>query len=194
MSRIVVTCESVLISFFSRIVDFGVSMVFETDDDSLGAGSYGTPAFMAPELYTKGNCSPHGFECDIYSLGVTLYSMVVGKLPFWDSSITELARSILEDEPIIPSQLSLELQNFLRSLLEKNPATRITIPEIWENPWISGSLNDYESTIEELENPSEYEIGNAFNAMKTWRSSANVLRAIGSSSSLLWSDSLISCF
>jgi serine/threonine protein kinase len=58
-----------------RIVDFGISTKYETKKKTSEEGTY---RFMAPEVFDK----KHGKECDIWSLGVTLYNLITAEYPF----------------------------------------------------------------------------------------------------------------
>lgn len=62
-----------------KIADFGVSVVIE-EDKALAVGTIGTPAYSAPEIWNRTEIHPE--LCDIYSLGATLYAMMVGKPPY----------------------------------------------------------------------------------------------------------------
>ncbi|PWN44449.1 kinase-like protein [Ceraceosorus guamensis] len=120
-----------------KIVDFGVSeMFFRPGDDTLRK-SAGSPAFMSPELCTAGHGDFHGRADDIWSTGVTLYCMVVGRLPFDKSQFFELYESIKNDEPEYPTHLSATLVDVLQRLFKKDPAKRITIAELRENDWVT---------------------------------------------------------
>ncbi|KAI8914823.1 kinase-like domain-containing protein [Powellomyces hirtus] len=119
-----------------KIVDFGVSEMFSPENDKIKT-SAGSPAFSAPEV-----CVPHHGDhsaraCDIWAMGVTLYCMVFGKLPFVGTSIIDLYESIRNDEPPIPKAASPSLKHLLLSLLEKDPAKRITMDQLRTDPWVT---------------------------------------------------------
>lgn len=101
-----------------KIVDFGVSEIF-TKDDEHHIKSAGSPAYMAPELLDSPfrcadtitvadtrlpieESSHHldGFACDMWSLGVTLYALATGSLPFHNSNVLDLFDSIQHDESV----------------------------------------------------------------------------------------------
>ena len=85
----------------------------------------GTPDYIAPELIRGGEVDQ---RADLYSLGVTLYEIVTGQLPFGDTSSIVLMRRHLEEQPDLPSQLVSHvpqgLQDLIMKLLEKEPANR----------------------------------------------------------------------
>jgi serine/threonine protein kinase len=68
-----------------KLVDFGVSEMFKGSNDSMHSTA-GTPAFMAPELCVAHPGAVSGKAADIWSMGVTLYCLVFGKLPFHDEN------------------------------------------------------------------------------------------------------------
>lgn len=80
-----------------KIVDFGVSEMFIKGDDALKSTA-GSPAFMPPEL-----CSAEqrehisGKAADIWSMGVTLYCLVHGRVPFSNENLLVLHEMILND-------------------------------------------------------------------------------------------------
>lgn len=77
-----------------KIVDFGVSEMFEKDSDMHTAKSAGSPAFMPPELCVVRHGAVSGKAADIWSMGVTLYCLRYGKIPFEKSGMLELYESI----------------------------------------------------------------------------------------------------
>ncbi|KAK0555945.1 hypothetical protein OC846_001497 [Tilletia horrida] len=120
-----------------KIVDFGVSEIFMKPDEEKMAKSAGTPAFMSPELCTAGSGDMHAMADDIWALGVTLYCMVMGRLPFEKSQILDLYECIKNDEPVYPSHLSPQLLDLLQGLLRKDPQTRYGIAEARAHPWVT---------------------------------------------------------
>jgi len=80
-----------------KIVDFGVSEMFTKDDDRLKS-SNGSPAFASPELSQAGISNVSGKAADIWAMGVTLYALVYGVLPFNNHNVLELYENIREHE------------------------------------------------------------------------------------------------
>uniref|UniRef100_A0A8C5DLQ5 calcium/calmodulin-dependent protein kinase n=1 Tax=Gouania willdenowi TaxID=441366 RepID=A0A8C5DLQ5_GOUWI len=121
-----------------KIADFGVSNQFE-GNDALLSGTAGTPAFMAPETLSDQRKSFSGKALDVWAMGVTLYCFVFGKCPFIDEYILALHNKIRSkpvDFPETP-KVSEELQTLLLRMLDKDPDTRITIPEIKTDQWVT---------------------------------------------------------
>ncbi|CAI5644506.1 calcium/calmodulin-dependent protein kinase kinase 1 isoform X2 [Oreochromis aureus] len=121
-----------------KIADFGVSNQFE-GNDALLSSTAGTPAFMAPETLSDTRKSFSGKALDVWAMGVTLYCFAFGKCPFIDEYILALHNKIRTKPVEFPEtpKTSEELQNLILQMLDKNPDTRITIPEIKMDPWVT---------------------------------------------------------
>lgn len=97
----------------------------------------GTPAYIAPEiLKDKGY---KGFGVDIWSLGVCLYAMLYGTVPFKANNMNDLnslilkAKYSLKDEKV---EISDDAKNLIKLLLEPDPKKRINITQVKKNKWL----------------------------------------------------------
>ncbi|EAY04354.1 CAMK family protein kinase [Trichomonas vaginalis G3] len=113
-----------------RLIDFGLGNTFT--EEAMLKTACGSPAYAPPEMLCG---KPYNDSADLWSAGVVLFAMVIGRLPFQDNSIQRLAQKIVYSQPQYSPNASLEVQDLLSKLLEKDPAKRITIPEIYEHPW-----------------------------------------------------------
>jgi serine/threonine protein kinase len=116
-----------------KISDFGVAQQFEGDDDRLHR-TVGTPAFYAPELCSAAS-TPRGRPADIWALGVTLYCLVFGRVPFVAEHLMHLYDTIRTQPVEYPRDIDPLLRDLLGHLLEKNLEKRIAIDEIERHPW-----------------------------------------------------------
>ncbi|KAJ3165319.1 MAP microtubule affinity-regulating kinase 1 [Irineochytrium annulatum] len=126
-----------------KISDFGLSNVFD-NSKTLGT-CCGSPVYSAPELIEgKRYIGP---EVDAWSLGINLYAMVVGDLPFADSNLTALYDAILKGSYVVPDFLSNECKDLIARLLVTNPKKRYTCAQVKDHPWMTmgGSLLDSET-------------------------------------------------
>ncbi|MFA5251540.1 MAG: protein kinase, partial [Phycisphaerae bacterium] len=103
-----------------KICDFNLSKIVKADE--LASFGGGTLPYMSPEVLGKKIGS---FSSDIWSLGVTLYEMLAGKLPFYDSNVEKLKKLIVGDVRHIPvrevqPQISEKLSNIVDKALEKD--------------------------------------------------------------------------
>lgn len=112
-----------------KIVDFGVSEMFKKGNDRT-TKSAGSPAFMAPELCRHDHGEVSGRATDVWSMGVTLFCIRYGRLPFVSSNILELNRVIREDDFDLSTEKDERFLTLMRRLLEKDPVQRISIEEL----------------------------------------------------------------
>lgn len=115
-----------------KVVDFGVSEMFEKSSEMRTAKSAGSPAFMPPELCVAKHGDISGKAADIWSMGVTLYCLRFGKIPFERPGVLQLYECIRNDRLSMDSgaECSENLKDLLTKLLDKNPRTRITMSEL----------------------------------------------------------------
>ncbi|KAI5615548.1 calcium/calmodulin-dependent protein kinase kinase 1 isoform X2, partial [Silurus asotus] len=126
-----------------KIADFGVSNQFEGNDAMLSSTA-GTPAFMAPETLSDNRKSFSGKALDVWAMGVTLYCFVFGKCPFIDEYILALHNKIRSKTVEFPETpvISEDLKNLILKMLDKNPDSRITIPQIKLDSWVTQDGTD----------------------------------------------------
>lgn len=113
-----------------KIVDFGVSEIFEKQSEMKTAKSAGSPAFLPPELCVSKHGDISGKAVDIWSMGVTLYCLYFGKIPFERSGVLDLYESIKNDELEMGEDCEDDFKDLMHRILEKNPDKRITMSEL----------------------------------------------------------------
>jgi hypothetical protein len=106
------------------IMDFGLARRNNPGEERLtkSGAVMGTPAYMAPEQ-VEGKVDEFGPSCDIYSLGVILYELVTGELPF-GGPVTAVFAQILTTEPERPSRLRPDLSPRLEAIIRKAMAKK----------------------------------------------------------------------
>ncbi|XP_030076082.1 MAP/microtubule affinity-regulating kinase 4 isoform X2 [Microcaecilia unicolor] len=116
-----------------KIADFGFSNEF-----ILGSKLdtfCGSPPYAAPELFQGKKYD--GPEVDIWSLGVILYTLVSGSLPFDGQNLKELRERVLRGKYRVPFYMSTDCENILRRFLVLNPTKRCTLEQIMKDKWIN---------------------------------------------------------
>ena len=113
-----------------KIVDFGVSEMFEKASDMRTAKSAGSPAFLPPELCVSRHGDISGKAVDVWSMGITLYCLYFGTIPFEKTSVLDLYESIKHDEVDLKDCLDDDFKDLMHKILEKDPSKRITIAEL----------------------------------------------------------------
>ncbi|CAI7642689.1 unnamed protein product [Penicillium glandicola] len=149
-----------------KVVDFGVSEMFEKDSDMFTAKSAGSPAFLPPELCVVKHGDVSGKATDIWSMGVTLYCLRYGKLPFEKQSIFELYDSIRGDPLVYEDESDEVFKDLIGRILEKDPEKRIDMFGLREHPWVTKNGTDpllsfEENTSQIIEPPTEEEMNSA---------------------------------
>ncbi|XP_074743103.1 calcium/calmodulin-dependent protein kinase kinase 2 isoform X1 [Strix uralensis] len=117
-----------------KIADFGVSNEFK-GADALLTNTVGTPAFMAPETLSETRKIFSGKALDVWAMGITLYCFVFGQCPFMDERILSLHNKIKTQTLEFPDQPEVTdfLKDLITRMLDKNPESRISVPEIKES-------------------------------------------------------------
>eukprot|EP01135_Chromosphaera_perkinsii_P012301 Nk52_evm38s2630 gene=Nk52_evmTU38s2630 len=118
-----------------KITDFGFGTNHKEGEKLLTA--CGSLAYSAPEILIEDEYD--GRAVDIWSLGVILYMLVVGRFPFNDANPSETVQSILEVKYSIPGTVSESCASLIRSMLQKEISDRATIENVKESAW----LRDY---------------------------------------------------
>lgn len=113
-----------------KVVDFGVSEMFEKNSEMLTAKSAGSPAFLPPELCVVKHGDVSGRAADIWSMGVTLYCLKYGRIPFQKQQIIDLYESIKNDAPDFRQETNADLVDLMSKIFEKDPTKRIRMPEL----------------------------------------------------------------
>ncbi|NWU21700.1 KKCC2 kinase, partial [Dyaphorophyia castanea] len=121
-----------------KIADFGVSNEFK-GADALLTNTVGTPAFMAPETLSETRKIFSGKALDVWAMGITLYCFVFGQCPFMDERILSLHNKIKTQTLEFPDQPEVTdfLKDLITRMLDKNPESRISVPEIKLHPWVT---------------------------------------------------------
>ncbi|XP_006879115.1 PREDICTED: MAP/microtubule affinity-regulating kinase 3 isoform X1 [Elephantulus edwardii] len=123
-----------------KIADFGFSNEF-TVGSKLDTFC-GSPPYAAPELFQGKKYD--GPEVDVWSLGVILYTLVSGSLPFDGQNLKELRERVLRGKYRIPFYMSTDCENLLKRFLVLNPVRRGTLEQIMKDRWINAGHEEDE--------------------------------------------------
>ena len=117
-----------------KIIDFGAS-VLKKDDGKISF-RFGTPYYIAPEVLQES----YNEKCDVWSIGVILYLLLIGQAPFDGEDDNIICQKIISEEINYDNNriknLSKESIDFMKKLLEKNPDKRISSAQALEHSWI----------------------------------------------------------
>ncbi|KFY00446.1 hypothetical protein O988_03299 [Pseudogymnoascus sp. VKM F-3808] len=135
-----------------KLCDFGFTREYE------GKSSYlqtfcGTVAYSAPEML-KGE-KYAGEKVDIWSLGVILYAVLCGELPFDEDDEQLMRAKILKDDPKYPDHLPQEARTLIGKLLSKRPLLRPTLSDILADPFLAEHAPQQQAILK-LQQPSQF--------------------------------------
>ncbi|MFU8873590.1 protein kinase domain-containing protein [Micromonospora sp. SL4-19] len=113
-----------------KVVDFGISALVGESDKGPDGALLGTPAYLAPERLDNGQVSP---ATDVYAVGLLLYRMLTGRLPWQASTTTQMLQAHMyrDPEPMPPVVgLPDEVEELVRRCLAKRPEDRPATAEM----------------------------------------------------------------
>lgn len=149
--------ENILVdsNFDVKLIDFGFSHRISEGElnEYLGTKPYSAPEELEIISHNSNQCTNHytynGIKTDIFSLGILLFALILGRLPFEQCSFSDqLYRYIAkEDYDLFWNIMDLDyISNDFKSLINRmiccNPEKRINLDEIFEHPWIKNDLSD----------------------------------------------------
>ncbi|SBT51819.1 serine/threonine-protein kinase [Micromonospora narathiwatensis] len=113
-----------------KVVDFGISALVGESDKGPDGALLGTPAYLAPERLDNGQVSP---ATDVYAVGLLLYRMLTGRLPWQASTTTQMLQAHMyrDPDPMPPvAGLPDEVEELVRRCLAKRPEDRPATAEV----------------------------------------------------------------
>uniref|UniRef100_A0A4W4HQ06 non-specific serine/threonine protein kinase n=1 Tax=Electrophorus electricus TaxID=8005 RepID=A0A4W4HQ06_ELEEL len=138
-----------------KIADFGFSNEF-TVGSKLDTFC-GSPPYAAPELFQGKKYD--GPEVDVWSLGVILYTLVSGSLPFDGQNLKELRERVLRGKYRVPFYMSTDCEGILRRFLVLNPSKRCSLEQIMKDKWMNVGYDgdELKPHVEPVENYNDSE-------------------------------------
>lgn len=126
-----------------KIGDFGLAAKLDYDEEKKTT-ICGTPNYIAPEILDNHH-KGHSFQVDVWSLGVVMFTMLVGKPPFEDVDVKSTYQRIRDNAYAFPESLyiSSAAKNLIQAILRHDPKSRPTVFDIINHPWFisnGGSL------------------------------------------------------
>lgn len=120
----------------AKLTDFGFAGFFDPDSDNRLHEWCGSPPYAAPEIFLG---SPYyGPEIDVWSLGVVLFAMCTGTLPFLGDTFELLMKQVLEGRFEVPFFMSMGCENLIRKMMRLENKDRVTIAQVKAHTWLSG--------------------------------------------------------
>jgi len=110
--------------------------VLEDEDNDKLSDKHGCPAYVSPEILVTVD-SYSGKAADVWSIGVMLYTMLIGRYPFHDTEAAALFTKIRRGLYSIPDTISSRAKCLIKNLLRRNPRERLRAEDIISHPWFS---------------------------------------------------------
>lgn len=118
-----------------KLGDFGFATQVDKIDQHLNTFC-GSPPYAAPELFEDDHY--YGPSVDIWALGILLYFMVTGQMPFNGKTVPTIKHAILDGSFELPEYLSQECMDLISGILRRKPLLRLTLQQMQESPWLEG--------------------------------------------------------
>ncbi|CAD8065616.1 unnamed protein product [Paramecium sonneborni] len=125
-----------------KLIDFGLSVKYDSFSYNKLKAGVGTPVYLAPEVIE----GTYNEKCDVWSLGVLLFNMLIGYPPFYGRNRQELYENIQYQNLIFDRRhwrnSSDEIKDLLKRMLNKNPHLRYSAKECLKHPWFQLVFKD----------------------------------------------------
>ncbi|KAL1412064.1 Cell cycle serine/threonine-protein kinase cdc5/MSD2 [Vanrija albida] len=120
-----------------KVGDFGLAALIENPGERKKT-ICGTPNYIAPEVLFD-TANGHSFEVDVWSVGVILYTLLIGKPPFQTKDVKAIYRRIRENRYEFPAdkEISSSAMDLISSILNSNPDKRPSLQAILQHRWFT---------------------------------------------------------
>ena len=112
--------------------------ILEDEEDDHLLDKHGCPAYVSPEILNT-NERYSGKAADVWSLGVMLYTMLIGRYPFHGTEPSTLFSKIRRGQFNIPDTISSKAKCLIKAILRRSPWERLTATQILQHPWLNKS-------------------------------------------------------
>ena len=126
--------ENVLLAdnFVAKLTDFGWSNYIQEDQKRTTV--WGTPIYLAPEIIKE---QGHDERVDIWCIGVLLFELTTGTVPFPGNDIESLENNILKLRIQWPKEINVDAKNLISKILKLDPNARISLSDMLKHPFIT---------------------------------------------------------
>lgn len=118
-----------------KIADFGLATQLKLPNEKHFT-MCGTPNYISPEVATR---SAHGLESDVWSLGCMFYAFLMGRPPFDTDTVKHTLSKVVLGDYEMPTHVSLEAQDLIHQLLQRDPALRPSLSAVLDHPFMTQS-------------------------------------------------------
>lgn len=114
-----------------KVADFGCArkQISKKLHNVTGSYAYGAPEMFRGDVYD-------GKKADFWSMGIILYAMLMGRLPYSDTGVKKQLLKERMTPPVLPSHISYECRELIAGLLSYDPERRTSIAEMTTHPWM----------------------------------------------------------
>ena len=159
--------ENVLLAdgLVAKLTDFGWSNYMQEDEKRKTV--CGTPIYLAPEIIKE---EGHDEKVDIWCIGVLLFELTTGNVPFQGNDIDTLKDNILHLRIAWPKDINIDAKNLIKKILKLDPASRISLEEMLQHPFFTkhfpnavnnlikpGDQGEYKTFIISKDNPNNWD-------------------------------------
>ena len=116
--------------------------LLEDESNDKLTDKHGCPAYVSPEILSTVTESYSGKAADVWSLGVMLYTMIIGRYPFHDTEPSALFGKIRRGQYSLPDILSSGAKCLIRNMLRRDPSQRLSAEDCLLHPWLIGNWPD----------------------------------------------------
>ena len=126
--------ENVLLGegLVAKLTDFGWSNYMQEDEKRKTV--CGTPIYLAPEIIKE---EGHDEKVDIWCIGVLLFELTTGNVPFQGNDIDTLKDNILHLRIAWPKDINIDAKNLIKKILKLDPGSRISLEEMLQHPFFT---------------------------------------------------------